>query len=106
MPQGFHTAPAICHRHAASKLDRLRPQDRAYVCSSVDDRFIFGQAEEQVKRLTENALALIQVTGFQVNLEKVQVVQTTVNYLGVVIRSAGRRAITEMPAPARSLRRL
>lgn len=106
LPQGFQDSPAIAHRHVVDMLDQLSPADRLLVFSYVDDILVFGELETQVQRLTEDVLTLIQDTGFKVSLEKAQLVQTQVSYLGIIIGQEGRqvdqrkvRALIEMPAP-------
>ncbi|XP_030076362.1 LOW QUALITY PROTEIN: uncharacterized protein LOC115481414, partial [Microcaecilia unicolor] len=75
LPQGFHNSPTLCHLHVTQMLEKLGVQDRKYVHSYVDDILIVGSDREEVQGRTERVLALIQETGFKVNLGKAQLVQ-------------------------------
>lgn len=103
----------FAHRHVADMLANLSQQERPFVFSCVEDILIWGETKEQVQKLTETVLALIQEAGFKVNVEKAQGVQPPVTCLGIVARKEGRpvdrrrvKGLLNMsaPSPVRSLR--
>ncbi|XP_021247943.1 uncharacterized protein LOC110396570 [Numida meleagris] len=90
LPPRFRHTVSIVHRRVVRMLDQLPPEDRGWVLSFTDDIIITGKTREETASRTRNVLRLIQATGFKVKLEKAQLVQPEVDYLGMKLSARGR----------------
>lgn len=89
LPPGFRDTNSIVHRRVAAMLAQLEPGAASGVFHVYDDILITGESREQAEHRTRLVLQLIQDTGFKVNPDKAQLVQRTVNYLGITIGVEG-----------------
>ncbi|CAM5140084.1 unnamed protein product [Natator depressus] len=90
VPQDFHNAPAICPSHVVKMWEKLIPEAQNRVISYVDDILVHGDYREEVGRLTEQVLQIIQDTGFKASRAKARLVQQEVKYLGVILGKEGQ----------------
>lgn len=94
LPPGFCGTTSIVHRRVLQMLSRLPPADRDWVSNYTDDILIAGRTQKETEARTKRVLRLIQSTGFKAKLQKAQLVQPAVNYLGMAVTARGRE-ITE-----------
>ncbi|XP_014818297.1 PREDICTED: uncharacterized protein LOC106900664 isoform X2 [Calidris pugnax] len=94
LPVGFHSTTTILHQRVKEMLSHLPQEDQPWVFSYSDDILISGETRKATEDRTKKVLKLIQNTGFKAKLEKVQLVQPKVTYLGMTIGAKGWKTQT------------
>uniref|UniRef100_A0A8C3JBC9 ribonuclease H n=1 Tax=Calidris pygmaea TaxID=425635 RepID=A0A8C3JBC9_9CHAR len=89
LPVGFHSTTTILHQRVKEMLSHLSQEDQPWVFSYADDILISGETRKATEDRTREVLKLIQNTGFKAKLEKAQLVQPKVTYLGMTIGAKG-----------------
>ncbi|PKU30082.1 scavenger receptor class a member 3 [Limosa lapponica baueri] len=94
LPVGFHSTTPILHQRVKQMLSQLAQEDQPWVFSYSDDILISGETRKATEDRTRAVLKLIQKTGFKAKLEKAQLVQPKVTYLGMTIGAKGWKVQT------------
>lgn len=107
LPPRFHSTTSIVHRRVAQMLSQLPQEDRGWVSSYTDDIIIAGKTREETEARTKRVLRLIQSTGFKAKLQKAQLLQRAVDYLGMTLTARGHEigesklaAVRDMSCPS------
>ncbi|NWR94408.1 POK8 protein, partial [Furnarius figulus] len=105
LPQGYKNSPTIFGNQLAKELEQWeRPLGSGTLLQYVDDLLIATETEEECIKWTISLLNFLGLSGYRVSLQKAQLVQEKVVYLGYEISSgqrslgtARKEAICQMP---------
>ncbi|XP_009981526.1 PREDICTED: uncharacterized protein LOC104376617 [Tauraco erythrolophus] len=107
LPQGFKNSPTIFGDQLARELELWeRPPGNGILLQYVDDILIATEKREECKEWTVSLLNFLGLSGYRVSLQKAQILQKEVVYLGYLISKGQRQlgnerkeAICKTPEP-------
>lgn len=95
LPQGLHNSPTVYHQALRTHLTSPdRPLVTSEILQYVDDVLIASETEKEHEKDVRNLLDYLSSKGHKASLDKAQIMQKEVIYLGQKI-SKGERTITE-----------
>ncbi|XP_051785018.1 uncharacterized protein LOC127528403 [Erpetoichthys calabaricus] len=94
MPQGYTEAPCVYGQALAQNLEGFWPDRESALIQYVDDLLLCSETEKACTQDTESLLKYLAENGHKVSKAKLQLVQTTVKYLGHDI-TCGTRALSK-----------
>ncbi|KFO54604.1 hypothetical protein N302_08891, partial [Corvus brachyrhynchos] len=115
LPQGFTEFPNLFGQALETILQTFPTPPEIQIIQYVDDLFLSGEAESEVREATIKLLNFLGEKGLRVSKGKLQFVESEVKYLGHLISKGSRRlnperikGILSLPPPSskREIRKL